>query len=357
LTWAFFLAGASATDLLPTGATKAQDDDSSENPSKRSEAPPDEELPNDVLQKKNDLAEAEIFAPAAGGSPTSHVAPLADMAQPQWSSPAAGQAPPAGMIGGSGAGGSAAQGRTGSGGDTDNSLPTLLPEIGVTEQTAPPPIDVHIGLTPLLGFEVNIEAGGVIAGLGLDLNNLLVGPLQGVSDLVDSVVSDLGTLLNNDLLGLGELLEPSPLNLAELTGLTLTDGIAGLLEARDEEPSGEPPAALFDSAAGISPLTAALITNAGEFSAPDILSAGDVIEFPVRALAPVDDLYAQGQHTDYNIALHDNAQTEAGETSPTLPDPAVVLPDALLSPNDQLPTDSATVEVSPFDEFATRPAV
>ena len=91
----------------------------------------------------------------------------------------------------------------------------LLPDIGVTEQTPPPPITVDIGLTPLLGFDVTIDVGGLIsANVDLDLNNLLVGPLQGVTNLlvdplqdvtglVGSLTADLGNLLNGDVLGSG----------------------------------------------------------------------------------------------------------------------------------------------------------
>jgi hypothetical protein len=363
LTWAFFLAQASALESLLTGAAKAQDDEFSENSLKHAETPSGE-LPNDALQRAIDVAEADIAAAATSGSGASHSAPPADIPSgspqlaPMLKAPTD-HAPPIGAVAG---GGSAASGRVGSGGSTDNSLPTLLPEIGGSERDAPPPISVDIGLSPILGFEATVDTGGVIAGVGLDLNldlgDLLGSPLQAVTGLVDSLVTDLGNLLNGDLLGLGDLLGSTPLNLGELTGLTLTDGLAGLLGPRDGGSVDEPAAAGPDSGA----LAATLVTDGNELSAPGLLSAGNLIDFPARALAPADDLYAQGRHTDYNIAIHDNtlqdnAHGDVGTTSPTQSDTAGVLLGTLLSQDAQPPTDAAVADLSPLDEFLTRPAV
>lgn len=349
LTWAFFLAQVSAAELLLTGAAKAQDDDMSDNAINHSEAPSDP-FPDDILQTKFDVAEAQIVAPVSGSTVSSQITPPLDtLAQthPPPSASVADDTPPIGTVGGSAGTGSST--RIGSSGGADNSLPRLLPDIGSGEQTAPPGIDIDIGLSPLLGFELHIDTGGLISGVGLDLGNLLVNPLETVTGLADSLVTDLGTLLNNDLLGLGALLESSSSNLSELTGLTLTNGIAGLLGGNE---AGALSAPLSDGGAILAPLIS-LTTHDGALSAPGLLSGG-MINFPaVSTAAPLDVLYAQGQHTDYNIALHNNADNSA-DASPVLSDIADILPEALAH-EVQLSTDSATV--SPLDEFLTRPAL
>jgi hypothetical protein len=343
LTWAFFLAQASAAELLLTGGVKAQDDELSENPinSPEASAAP---LPDDALQRTIDVAQAQTVAPPSSSIVGSQITPHLDTQAQTHLLPLASAADkmlPVGPVGGSPAGGSTA--RVGSGGGTDNSLPTLLPDIGGAEQT--PAIDVHIGLSPLLGFDLQIGTGGLISGVGLDLGNLLVGPLETVTNLVDSLVNDLGTLLNNDLLGLGEVLESGPLNLSELTGLTLTSGIAGLLNSGQTGSNSEAPAPLIS-----------LTSHDGELSAPGLLSAG-MINFPaVSAPAQLDVLFSQGQHTDYNIALRAGPESSADDASPSLPDIAGVLPEALTHET-PLPADSETALLSPLDEFLTRPTL
>ena len=244
----------------------------------------------------------------------------------------------------------------GSGGSAANSLPTMLPEIGGSTQTAPPEIDVHIGLSPLLGFDLQVDTGGLISGIGLDLGNLLVGPLETVTNLVDSLVTDLvtdlGNLLNNDVLGLGELLESGPLNLSELTGLTLTNGIAGLLGGSE---AGTASAPLTDGGAILAPLIS-LTTHDGELSAPGLLSSG-MINFPaVSASVQLDELFAQGQHTDYNIALRNGPESGADDASPSQPEIAGIIPEALAHEAPP-PANSATALLSPLDEFLTRPSL
>ena len=204
----------------------------------------------------------------------------------------------------------------------------MLPEIGGSAQTGPPDIDVHIGLPPLLGFDLQIDTGGLISGIGLDLGNLLVGPLETVTSLVDSLVgdlvTDLGNLLNNDVLGLGELLESGPLNLSELTGLTLTERYRGTAW---RQRSGHR-APLTDGGAILAPLIS-LTTHDGELSAPGLLSSG-MINFPaVSASVQLDELFAQGQHTDYNIALRNGPESGADDASPSQPEIAGILPEAL----------------------------
>ncbi|MPZ36467.1 MAG: hypothetical protein GEU95_00130 [Rhizobiales bacterium] len=365
LTWAFFLSQVTAAELLLTGAAKAQEDEHSENSPTYSEAPSDE-LSNDAPQIKNvDVVEPEIIAPTSSAAIAPHVAPHLDtpfQTHPLPLSPIAGQAPPTGA---GSAAGSGSQGRVGSAGSVDSSPPTQLPDIGLTERTPPPSIDIDIGLTPLLGFDVNIETDGLIAGVGLDLNNLVnnlvIDPLQEASDVVDSLVTDLGTLLTNDLLGLDGLLgsgsESSSSSLIELTGLNLTDTIAGLLDTLNDATSGETAAAPSDSNAATSSQAATLITDPDELSAPDILSSGDIISFAEHTLAAVNDLFAQGQHTDYKIALHDDATLDARETSPMQPDVASAPPAAPIPQDDAQHNDSAAIVLSPFDELVTRPAV
>ena len=153
---------------------------------------------------------------------------------------------------------------------------------------------------------------------------------------------------------MGDLLESDPLNLADLTGLTLTDGIAGLLGARDNEPSG---ALATHSGAASGPLAAALITDAGDFLAPGLLSGG-MLNFPaVSVLAQLDDLFAQGQHTDYNIALRVNARFDADEPPPPQPDTAGVAPADATPQHDQPATDSAISGLLPLDDLLTRLSV
>ena len=77
LTWAFVLAQASAAELLLTGATKAQNDELAQNLVNRSDLQSDA-LPNDVLQRKFDVAQAEIVAPSSSSVIAQNVAPDAD---------------------------------------------------------------------------------------------------------------------------------------------------------------------------------------------------------------------------------------------------------------------------------------
>jgi hypothetical protein len=350
LTWAFFLAQASAAELLVTGGAKAQDDELSENSIK----PPDASsgaLADEAAQRSIDVAEAQLVAPPSSGIVGSQITPHLDTSAATHLLPlaaAGGHTTPIGAVGGAASAGSTA--RVGSGGSIENSLPTLLPEIGSGEQAAA--IDVHVGLSPLLGFDLQIGTGGLISGVGLDLGNLLVGPLETVTGLVDTLVtdlvSDLGNLLNDDLLGLGDVLESGPLNLSELTGLTLNDGIAGLLggseAGSDAGSGGATPAPLIS-----------LSTGDGELSAPGLLSAG-MINFPaVSAQIQIDELFAGGQHTDYNIALR-TGESDAGDTSPSQPAIADIVPEALADETPP-PADSAAALLSPLDEFLTRPTL
>jgi hypothetical protein len=347
LTWAFFLAQVSAAELLLTGGAKAQDDELSENSTRPPEASSGP-LPDDTLQRTMDVAEAQIAAPPSSSVVGSQVTPQLDPQAQTHLLPLASAADktlPVGAAGGSAGTGSAP--RVGSGGSTDNSLPTLLPEIGGGEQTTPPAIDVHVGLSPLLGFDLQVGPGGLFSSIDLDLGNLLVGPLETVTGLVDSLVTDLvadlGNLLNNDLLGLGDVLESGPLNLSELTGLTLGNGIAGLLNGGQTGSSSEAPAPLIS-----------LTTHDGELSAPGLLSAG-MIDFPaVSAPAQLDVLFSQGQHTDYNIALRVGSESGADDASPPL-DIAGILPEALV--HEAPPPADSTALLPPLDEFLTRPTL
>jgi hypothetical protein len=351
LTWAFFLAQVSAAELLLTGAAKAQDDELSENATNRPEAPSGP-LPDDALQRTIDVAEAQTIAP-----PSSSI--VGSQATPQLDAQAQNHLLPLGSladqhtlpVGGTAGGGSSA--RMGSSGSAESSLPTMLPEIGGSAQEGPPEIDVHIGLSPLLGFDLQVDTGGLISGIGLDLGNLLVGPLETVTNLVDSLVgdlvSDLGNLLNNDVLGLGELLESGPLNLSELTGLTLTTGIAGLLQG------GEAGSDAGNGAAANTPLIS-LSTPDGELSAPGLLSTGMINFAAITATVQLDELFAGGQHTDYNIALRNGPETGAEDASPSQPEIAGILPEALANEAPP-PADSTAALLSPLDEFMTRPSV
>ena len=154
--------------------------------------------------------------------------------------------------------------------------------------------------------------------------------------------------MNDDLLGLGDVLESGPLNLSELTGLTLNNGIAGLLggseAGSDAGSGGATPAPLIS-----------LSTGDGELSAPGLLSAG-MINFPaVSAQIQLDELFAGGQHTDYNIALR-TGESDAGDTSPSPPAIADIVPEALADETPP-PADSAAALLSPLDEFLTRPTL
>ena len=52
----------------------------------------------------------------------------------------------------------------------------MLPDLHFGIQMAPQPLHADIGLA-LLGFELNVDAGGLIsANVGLDLNNLIPRP-------------------------------------------------------------------------------------------------------------------------------------------------------------------------------------
>jgi hypothetical protein len=353
LTWAFFLAQVSAAELLLTGGAKAQDDELSENPINRPEAPSGP-LPDDVLQRTIDVAEAQFVAPPSSSIVGSQITPHLD-AQAQDHLLPLGTLANQHTLPAGGTAGAGSSSRIGSGGSAENSLPTLLPEIGGSAQTPPPEIDVHIGLSPLLGFDLHLDTGGLISGVGLDLGNLLVGPLETVTNLVNSLVgdlvTDLGNLLNNDVLGLGELLESGPLNLSELTGLTLTNGIAGLLQG-----SGATVDAHFSSSAENGAPLISLTTHDGELSAPGLLSAG-MINFPaVSAPVQLDELFAQGQHTDYNIALRSGPESGAEDASPSQPEVAGILPEVLANEAPP-PADSTAALLSPLDEFLTRPSV
>ncbi len=375
LTWAFFLAQVSAAELLLTGPTKAQDVEIAQNPVNHLD-PQSGAVPNEVM-RKFDVAEAEINAPSSNSVIAQNVAPDIDTSAPTHPLPLsaiAGDTPPAGAAGSAG---STQQARIGSSGSTDNSLPTLLPDVGVTPP--PPPITVDIGLTPTPGFDVNVDVGGLISAnigldpnglnlnldlLGLDLDgllvsplqdatNLLVDPLQDVTGLVDSLTADLGHLMNGDVLGLGDLLQSSPLNLGDLTGLTLNDGLAGLLgQGGDSAPALLSP---VSGAAASEPALAA-VSGANDFSALDLFGGGGVINIlggATNAPAQLDDLYALGRYTDYNIALRDNAEPAAGDAAARNRRGAR----RAATSDGQPPADTVVAELLPFDDLLARPAI
>lgn len=370
LTWAFFLAQASAAELLLTGGAKAQAGELSENPLTRSD-PQLNGLPNDAMQRKVDVAEAPVIASTSNSNITPNVAPTTETADLTHSLPLsgiAGDAPPAGAAAGDSAGasavGSASPSPIGSGGSTNNSLPELLPDIGGTGLTpTPPPITVDIGLTPLPGFDVTIDIGGLInANIGLDLNglldplqalldplqdvtNLLVSPLQDVTGLVGSLTDDLGHLLNGDGLGLGGLLQSS--QLSALTGLTLTDGIAGLLDG-----DGASAGALADLDDAHQPVVA-LVTSVTDAATQTLLGGGGVINILgglTGAAAQSDDLYAHGRYTDYNVALRDNANSHRGDATADI----AAVSDTPTPADHQPPTDPAIADLPSLDDLFTR---
>ncbi len=149
----------------------------------------------------------------------------------------------------------------------------------------------------------------------------------------------------------GGIPETNAPNLGELTGLTLTNGIAGLLGQGDEN---APAAPQSESGAG---QTAAFVTDADEFSAPALLSGG-MINFPIATNTPsqIDELFAEGRHTNYNIALGDTSERDSADASPAQPDTSA-LPEGTPPPDDQPQNDVSIAEQSPLDEFVTRPAV
>jgi hypothetical protein len=362
LTWAFFLAQMSAAEQLLTGAAKAQHDDLLDHTAKPSEAPPDPAL-DEIAPAKTTGAGSEAATaspPASSGFPLPTLDDDAStQMHPHLSSPASASTSLHVGLSGGAAAGSAAHARVGSSGSPDHALPHLLPDLGLIKQMAPPTAGADGDLNSLLGFDLDIDAGGLIsANIDLDLGNLLVAPLQGVGELVGTLTEDLGNLLNGpglalteDLgtvlngtgLALGETLDAvaSGLSstLSELTGLNLTDGLAGLLD-RD---GAETPEQSSDAGSGADNLGA---SNLGNLGASNALP---------------DDLFAEGQYTEYNIALRNGPEPvtdpplielNIGDVLPTEP-PAQAEP----AQTDQPPQDSTIAELLPLDEFATRPAV
>jgi hypothetical protein len=346
LTWAFFLAQLSAAEQLLTGAAKAQEDEFAGTAAKPSEAPSDSPLDQTAAGKAAG-AEAESVASSPPGSSTIQLPPLDDdmpaPIHPHFASPAAPST--SSQVGGA-ASGSAAHARGGSSSSPDHSLPTSPSDL--IAQT--PPVHADVSLTSLLGFEFDIDAGGLIsANIDLDLGNLLVAPLQEVTELVGSLTDDLGTLLNGpglalteDVgnllsgtgLALGETLDTVVSNLSsslsELTGLNLTDGLAGLLEG-------------------------------GSTDAPD--QGGDTASDQISDAASgasnvqTDELFIEGRYTEYNIALRDGPELIVDQPSVIEPSTADVPPSEPPAQADQPPPDSTIAELLSLDEFATRPTV
>jgi hypothetical protein len=354
LTWAFFLAQVSAAEQLLTGAAKAQGDEFSNNPAKPPEESPPDPLAENAIQKHVGGPDADAMTSSASGSSTLHLPCLDDStlthAHPQLLSPAAGNLPPHIVGAASGGAGSAAaaQARVGSSGSPDSSLPDLH-----VDQTAPALVQADGDVSSLLGFELNLGDDGLI-GIDLDLgnlvgtlDNLLTTPLQEVTELVGSLTNDLGNLLNGAGLALGEVLDStgeelgqvldstsevlgSALDLSELTGLNLTDGLSGLLgQGSTESP------------------------EQGDETAPSATET------------QTDELFVEGQYTNYNIALREGAEPAAdttplielniGDTPPN--EPASEPAQADQPPPDHPPPDSAIADLLRFDEFETRPSV
>jgi hypothetical protein len=348
LTWGFFLAQVSAAELLLTGAARAQEEVFLENSMKRSD-PGSDDLSTDVAPRRLDVTEAETAASTSNGAAIPNIPSLTDMPLQTEArvSPVAKHAPPdgaagaaaSGTPGAAGAAGSAMPARLGSSGSIDDSLPTL-PEINVAGETATAPVSVELGLTPLLGFEVNIADGMISTDVDLDLGSLLVAPpLEKVS-----LTLELEHLLSGDVLGLGGLQASGSLSLSELTGLSLTADIALLLGPDSEGTPAIPQLRL--SAANAEP-AAEIVTNASELSAQGLLGSIGVINLPLDASPVPDQLYAQGLHTDYSIALRETADVidSADHVAPA--------PDILLSAADQALTATVT-ELSTVDELVTR---
>lgn len=356
LTWAFFLAQVSAAEALVTGAARTQDDDDWVNPAQRTDLPPDE-LPNEIVQQKMEVAEAATDGRPSSSAPGTS-SPLSPLTPGQIQSPGApngGQTTPGGTVGA----GAGAAGRVGSSGNQESALPDMLPDLHFGIQMAPQPLPADISLA-LLGFEVNVDANDLIPGsVGPNLTILIPDPLKGVGNLLDTLTSDLGdvlgNLLDNDgLVGglLGGIPETDAPNLGELTGLTLTNGVAGLLGGRDQDAPADPPSE-SDAAQ-----TTAFVTDTDEFSAPALLSGG-MLNFPIattNAQPQIDELFAEGRHTNYNIALAETSERESGDTSPAQPD-TPALPEGTAPADDQPHNDVSITDTSPFDDFVTRPTV
>jgi hypothetical protein len=131
-----------------------------------------------------------------------------------------------------------------------------------------------------------------------------------------------------------------------------------LLEPRDETASERQTAVRSDSSETSRGQTAAFVTNTGEFSAPALLSGG-MINFPTAttsAPSQRDELFAEGRHTNYNIALGETSERDGGDASRLQPDTPALTEGT--PPQDSQPQDDVAIaEQSPLDEFATRPAV
>jgi hypothetical protein len=330
LTWAFFLAQLSAAEQLLTGAAKAQQDEPSDSAANRSEEPPPDPSTENAIHKSVGGGAMEAIASPPSSSSTIQIPPMDDITSmpphPHLSSPATAGAPPITGATGGGASGSAA--RVGSSGRAESSLPDLLPDHDSVDQVAPGPVHADTSLDSLLGFDLNLNADGLIStNIDLDLGNvvgnlgnLLVTPLQEVTEIVDSLTDELGTLLNGTGLALGNVLD-STLDLSELTGLNLADGLSGLLGQDGTEPTEQDGETATSTTDGL-----------------------------------IDELFADGRYTNYNIALHDSAEpvVDIDITLASEPTTADAAPSE--SPQaDQPPSGAAIVELLSFDEFETRP--
>jgi hypothetical protein len=334
LTWAFFLAQLSAAEQLLTGAAKAQQDEPSDSAANRAEESPSDPSAENAIHKSVGGGAMEAIASPPSSSSTIQIPSMDDITSmpphPHLSSPATSSAPSITGAAGGSASGSAAHARVGSSGRAESSLPDLLPDHDSVDQVAPGPVHADTGLNSLLGFDLNLDADGLIStNIDLDLGNvvgnlgdLLVTPLQEVTEIVDSLTDGLGTLLSGTGLALGDALD-SALDLSELTGLNLTDGLSGLLGEDSTEPAEQDGETAASTTGGL-----------------------------------LDDLFADGRYTNYNIALHDSAEPVVDiditlSSEPTTADVAPSEPPQA----DQPPLGTAIADLLPFDELETRPPV
>jgi hypothetical protein len=209
-------------------------------------------------------------------------------------------------------------------------------------------VEAQATLTDLLGFDVSLGSNGIFVGadievgLPLTVDQLGSNPVQ----IVESTTGiELNNLLNADLpavdalLGAGEDLSQVKATLAEVTGLSFVSGPGGSSGGTLPATLAEP----VDTLSSTSPVPIEVVsglTDLGSNGQSGDLASGGVITLPVPAAndaVQIDNLFAAGQYTEYNVALQSLGNSDA--TSVSAP--------ANNEPVDQPVTTPAVGDISP----------
>jgi hypothetical protein len=216
-------------------------------------------------------------------------------------------------------------------------------------------VHAQVSIADLLGFDLGLSPDGIFVAAEIELDrlpNLDQLALNPVHVVETTTRLELDHLLKSDLpgidvlLGSGEHLSHIKAALAEVTGLSLVEAPGALIDQLGGSDAIVPAtlARTTDALSSARPLpiqVAAELAGFASHAGSGDLSSGGVIIFPAPAgkdVLPINELFADGRYTDYNLAL----QSAVASSTATVSDPTGSAP---VAPS--VPTSSLEEIVSP----------